>query len=71
MKIEVISPPREAFSAASLAIDYLYLIADLPCRKQRATFSLENFPVSTFLLVSFVSWPSKDDIASHIPLKCP
>ena len=29
MTIEAIRPPKEAFSAASLAIDYLYLIADL------------------------------------------
>ena len=31
----------------------------------------ENFLVSTFLLVSCVSWPSKEDIASHMALTQP
>ena len=31
----------------------------------------EKFLVSTFLLVSCVSWPSKEDIASHMALTQP
>lgn len=31
----------------------------------------ENFLVSTFLLVSCVSWPSKEDMASHMALTQP